>query len=199
MRAGFGDERREIHSTHSLQGKLAVVPRRCCSGSAGRCWRGTSRCLSTATSRARCTAGGSSWAAGSCTLMLFAILAARVEAIPRRGRAHHRDALPRHRQALLRVHRVLGLPHLRPVPGDLVRQHGRRRRTSSRLRLIGAVEAGDGRDRRSWCSCCRSSACSRQRRRSSADDDRSSRCRSLVGHVAAPVHRDLSVDLRHDA
>ena len=24
MRAGFGDERRELHTTHSLQGKLAV-------------------------------------------------------------------------------------------------------------------------------------------------------------------------------
>lgn len=25
MRAGFGEERRELHSTHSLQGKLAVI------------------------------------------------------------------------------------------------------------------------------------------------------------------------------
>ena len=65
MRNGFGEERREIHSTHSLQGKLAVFAGRCCSRSAGRCCRGICRWACRCTSRARCTAGGSSWAAGS--------------------------------------------------------------------------------------------------------------------------------------
>ena len=43
MRAGFGEERRELHSTHSLQGKLAVFTRAARSLSAGRCCRGTCR------------------------------------------------------------------------------------------------------------------------------------------------------------
>ena len=65
MRSGFRDERREIHSTHSHAGqarRLDVPRLRLLLVGAG---AGISRCRSTCTSRARCTAGGSSWAPGS--------------------------------------------------------------------------------------------------------------------------------------
>ncbi len=57
------------------------------------------------------------------------------------GRVDPGSPLPRHRQALLRVHRVLGLPHVRPVPRDLVRQHGRRDVSSC---ACGSFRRGNG-------------------------------------------------------
>jgi hypothetical protein len=64
MRARFGEERREIHSTHTLQGRLAVFL--CLAFAFGwcRCCPGIFRWGSRSIFRARCTVGGSSWAAG---------------------------------------------------------------------------------------------------------------------------------------
>ena len=78
---------------------------------------------------------------------------------PRRGRPRLAQAAPRPRQAVFRLHGVLDLSHVGPVPGDLVRQHAR----GDRIRLLAAVgplAAG----RQGWCSRdvhrARSSACS---------------------------------------
>ena len=66
---------------------------------------------------------------GRLALRAHAVLRCIVRAwnthLARRRRPDHGDALPRHRKALLRVHGVLGLSDVRPVPRDLVRQHGR--------------------------------------------------------------------------
>ena len=100
-----------------------------------------------------------------CSLMLFSLLVMAWRRVPRRARrSDRREPLPRSRKALLRVHRVLGLPHVRPVPRDLVRQPGRgdALAASPPDRAVGGltVDGGDA-----ACSSCRSSACSRARRR----------------------------------
>ncbi len=85
---------------------------------------------------------------------------------PRRRRPRLAQAAARSRQALLRLHRVLDLSHVGPVPGDLVRQHagGDRASSSPGSGDTGCRSAGRG---ASACSSFRSSACSawRPRRR----------------------------------
>ena len=62
----------------------------------------------------------------------------------------HRGALPRHRQALLCLYGVLGLPDVRPVFSDLVWANKRFAADvfPCGLRLISPWEVGDGRVRR---------------------------------------------------
>ena len=181
MRAGFGDERREIHSTHSLQGKLAVFT--VLLFAIG--WSVLSWDLSMGLSLHFQSTLYSWWFfMGALALRAHAVRAARAwrgtRASARRDGLIQRSPLPRHRKALLRVHRVLGLSDVRPVPRDLVRQHGRRDVLHAPP-ADPAVEVGDGRRRWSSCSSRRSSVCSRARRRSTRRRSRCSRCASLVG------------------
>jgi hypothetical protein len=120
---GFGEERRELHSTHSRQGYLAVV----LALVFGYVWTMLAFDLDMALDmHFQSTLYGwwffmTGWIGA---LMSFSLLVmawrrylAPTTSSPRRT--------SRPRQALLRLHGVLGLPHVQPVPDHLVREHGR--------------------------------------------------------------------------
>ena len=121
MRRGYRDERRELHSTHSLQGKLAVFL-----GFRVRVRVDPVVVGSLDVARPALPEHDVRLVVlhGSMGHRARQLDADRhgVAQIPRALRSDSGQALPRSGQALLRVHRVLGLPHLRAVPGDLVRQ-----------------------------------------------------------------------------
>ena len=75
----------------------------------------------------------------------------------------HRRAPARHRQAAVRLRRLLGLHRLLPVLPDLVRQHARRRPASSPQRLAGSWRPPSIAARRRPFRACRSSSCCRAR------------------------------------
>ena len=195
----FGDERRELHSTHSLQGKLAVLHVPAASASSDSVLvvgplDGARPALPEHAVRLVVLHGRVALRAHGWSLLVQCV----AHAISDGGRSHHRSALPRHRQALLRVHGVLGLPHVRPVPRDLVRQHGRG----------DALHAAAPRSRRgvgrrwrrcSSCSSSRSSGCCRARRRSICRRSSLFARRSLVGMWLHALHRGLSVAVRRDS
>ena len=127
MRNGFGDERRELHTQHSTAGQAGVAVAMVFVLRLVLCWRGTTPCRSRCTSSRRCTPGSCSWAAGSGMIMSLSLLIACGGAsICRCDDLVTDRPLLGHRQAVLRVHRVLRLHQLQPVPGDLVRQHAGR-------------------------------------------------------------------------
>jgi hypothetical protein len=123
MRAGFGEERRELHSTHSLQGKLAVFMVLVF----GFGWVVLSWDLSMSIDpHFQSTMYGWQFFMGGwlCNLMLMAAPGPRMAQPDGRRSRHHRFAFPRHRQVVLRLHGVLGVPHVQPAARHLVRQHG---------------------------------------------------------------------------
>ena len=83
MRDGFGDERREIHSTHSLQGKLAVFMVVAVRASAGRCSRGICRWVCSAHFQSTLYSWWFFMGGWLCALMLFSMLVRVVELVPR--------------------------------------------------------------------------------------------------------------------
>ena len=156
-RARGGAGRPARAATTAGPGATTAAPRRGRarrSGSAG--WRRPTRCSTRSCSRwSPSTASWRSSRTGSRNLLggfffmgsflgahmllaLMMIYGASHLGVTRPGVA---QAAPRSRQALLRLHRVLDLPHVGPVPGDLVRQPA----GGDRLRLraaLGPLAAG---------------------------------------------------------
>ena len=138
MRAGFGEERRELHSTHSLQGKLAVFLALCF----GYGWTVLAFDLSMGLSlHFQSTLYGWWFFMGACglldlldghrlvgrvALLAHDLLAPRdgVASPSRRPGDHRREPFPRSWKALLRLHGLLGLPDVWPVPRHLVWEPG---------------------------------------------------------------------------
>ncbi len=121
MRHGFGHERRELHTTHSRQGYLAVILAVCFGYFMSVFAWDFSMSLDLHFQSTLYSwwffMGG--WVGALASWSLLVLWWRRHS---ERIGPPHRASLPRSRQALLRVHRVLGLSHLRPVPGDLVRE-----------------------------------------------------------------------------
>ena len=116
--------------------------------------------------------------------MLLALMHDLRRQAPRRRGPDLAQAAPRPRQALLRLHRVLDLPHVGPVPGDLVRQPAR----GDRLRLRAALGPLDpGRPRRcsSACSSSRSAVLLGVAPKKSRADPRLFASISLVGALCS--------------
>ena len=196
MRAGFGEERRELHSTHSLQGKIAVAM--ALVFGFGWCMLAWDHSMSLDYHFFSTMYGWQVFMGGwLVALMAWAVMLRWWKTqFPELPELITDEALPRHRQARLRLHGLLGLHHLRSVPRHLVRQprrgdallhaaaqrgvgrpHDGRRGDGLPAPLLRAP-IGEGEDvtTRRWCS------------------SRSSRS---IGLWIVPLHRGLSVDLRH--